>query len=124
MNKRSGLYPCVQADAAAVGVVSQAGGVALLETVRVCGLDRTLRQALGLWRKPTAVHDPAKVLLDLAVSLALGGGATRTAACTAGTSPSSEARAPTATPSRSTPASAAGWASSSTRSPCFAPPPR
>ncbi len=73
MNKRSGLYPCVRADAAAVGVVSQAGGVALLETVRVCGLDRTLSQALGPWRKPTAVHDPAKVLLDLAVSLALGG---------------------------------------------------
>ena len=27
----------------------------------------------GLWRKPSAVHDPAKVVLDLAVTLALGG---------------------------------------------------
>ncbi len=53
--------------------MSHAGGVALLETVRAAGLDRTLSEALASWRKPTAVHDPAKVLLDLAVSLALGG---------------------------------------------------
>jgi len=32
-----------------------------------------LSEALGPWRRPLAVHDPAKVLLDLAVSLALGG---------------------------------------------------
>ena len=25
------------------------------------------------WRKPTAVHDPAKIIMDLAVTLALGG---------------------------------------------------
>lgn len=73
MEKRTGLYPVVAADAAAVGVVSHAGGVALLETVRACGLDRLLSEGLGPWRRPTAVHDPAKVLLDLAVSLALGG---------------------------------------------------
>jgi len=73
VKKRSGLYPSVQADAAAVGVVSQAGGVALVEAVRAAGLDRGLAEALGPWRKPTAVHDPAKVLLDLAVALALGG---------------------------------------------------
>ena len=29
--------------------------------------------ALGPWRKPLAVHDPAKVITDLAVALALGG---------------------------------------------------
>ena len=73
MKKRSGLYPSVQADAAAVGLVSHAGGIALLETVRVAGLDRLLSEGLSPWRKPTAVHDPGKVLLDLAVSLALGG---------------------------------------------------
>ena len=28
---------------------------------------------LSAWRKPTAVHDPAKVLSDLAVTLPLGG---------------------------------------------------
>jgi hypothetical protein len=73
VKKRTGLYPSVQADAAAVGVVSYAGGVAVLETVRASGLDLALSQALGRWRKPSAVHDPAKVLLDLAVALALGG---------------------------------------------------
>ena len=44
MKKRTGLYPAVQADAAAVGVVSHAGGIALLETVRTCGLDRLLSE--------------------------------------------------------------------------------
>lgn len=61
MNKRSGLYPPVQADGAGVGVVSQAGGVALLQTVRACGLDGELSQALAPWRKPTALHDLANV---------------------------------------------------------------
>jgi len=32
-----------------------------------------LSAALSPWRKPFAVHDPAKVVLDLAVTLALGG---------------------------------------------------
>jgi hypothetical protein len=32
-----------------------------------------LSAALAGWRTPTAVHDPAKVVLDLAVTLALGG---------------------------------------------------
>ncbi len=73
MNKRTGLYPVVQVDAAGCGLVSQAGGIALTETARVSGLDRLLSQSLGRWRAPRAVHDPAKVLLDLAVTLALGG---------------------------------------------------
>ncbi len=73
MKKRTGLYRSVQVDAAACGVVSQAGGVALLETARVSGLDRLLSRSLEPWRAPRAVHDPAKVLLDLAVTLALGG---------------------------------------------------
>jgi hypothetical protein len=54
-------------------VVSQAGGVLLTETVRVVGLDRELSAALAPWRRPLAVHDPAKIVLDLAVTLALGG---------------------------------------------------
>lgn len=53
--------------------MSRAGGVLLTETVRVVGLDRPLSTALAPWRRPTAVHDPAKVLVDLAVTLALGG---------------------------------------------------
>ena len=42
MSKRSGLYPRVGVDAAGSGVVSQAGGVTLVETLRVSGLDRGL----------------------------------------------------------------------------------
>jgi Transposase DDE domain group 1 len=40
---------------------------------RVVGLDRVLSTALAPWRRPNAVHDPAKVVLDLAVTLAIGG---------------------------------------------------
>ena len=54
-------------------MVSQAGAVALVETVRAAGLDRGLSQALARWRKPLARHDPGKILIDLAIALALGG---------------------------------------------------
>ena len=71
--KRIGLYPRVRADRGGVGVVSQAGGVALVEAVRVAGLDRALSTVLARWRKPMAIHDRAKVVCDLAVALAIGG---------------------------------------------------
>jgi len=47
--------------------------VALVETVGVAGLDQALSTALARWRKPTAIHDPGKVITDLAIALALGG---------------------------------------------------
>jgi hypothetical protein len=47
--------------------------VLLTAAIGRVGLDRALSQALARWRKPHAVHDPAKVVLDLAVTLALGG---------------------------------------------------
>ncbi|WP_433226012.1 transposase [Actinomadura formosensis] len=52
------------------GIVSQAGGLLLLETLRVTGLDQDLSRALARWR---AVHDPGKIVTDLAVTLAPGG---------------------------------------------------
>lgn len=73
MKNSTGLIPCVEVDAASGGVVSHAGGVALAETARASGLGAELSEALGGWRRPLAVHDPAEVLLDLAVSLAPGG---------------------------------------------------
>ena len=73
MRNSSGSYPRVRVDGAGAGVVSQAGGVLLLETARVAGLDRALSAELAGWRKPLAVHDPGKIVLDLAVTLALGG---------------------------------------------------
>jgi hypothetical protein len=73
VKKRSGFYPLVRVDSTGAGVVSHAGGVLLVEAVRGSGLDRALSAALAPWRKPLAVHDPAKVLTDLAIALALGG---------------------------------------------------
>lgn len=73
MKKRSGLYPRVQVDTTASGAVGQAGGVLLAEAIAATSLGSELSAALAPWRKPFAVHDPGKVLLDLALALALGG---------------------------------------------------
>lgn len=73
--KTTGLYPRLHADTADVAAIGHAGGVMLTETIRATGLDRVLVEALGPWRKRFATHDPAKVILDLAVTLALGGDA-------------------------------------------------
>jgi len=54
-------------------VVSQAGGLVLTEVIRTVGLDRELSRGLRRWRRPLAIHDPGKVVADLAVTLALGG---------------------------------------------------
>jgi hypothetical protein len=55
------------------GLVSQAGAVLLWETMRVTGLGRGLSEGLARWRAPRAVHDPGKVIADLAAAVALGG---------------------------------------------------
>lgn len=75
MVKTTGLYPRSRVDVAPVSAVGQAGGVLLTETARVAGLDRGLSAALSPWRKPSAVHDPGKMITDLAIALALGGDA-------------------------------------------------
>ena len=55
------------------GLVSQAGAVLLWETLRVTGLGRGLSEGLARWRAPRAVHDPGKVIADLAAAVAPGG---------------------------------------------------
>ncbi len=55
------------------GLVSQAGGLLLLETLRITGLNKALSAQMERWRPPRAVHDPGKVITDLALTLALGG---------------------------------------------------
>jgi hypothetical protein len=57
----------------ASGVVSQAGALLLTQALRVTGLDRGLSAGLRRWRRARAVHDPGKIIADLAVTLALGG---------------------------------------------------
>ncbi|MFF7899612.1 IS1380 family transposase [Streptomyces sp. NPDC088817] len=66
-------YPRVRVQGDGRQLVSQAGSVLLVETVRKVGLDRAISAALAPWRKPRAVHDPGKVLLDVALAVALGG---------------------------------------------------
>ena len=41
--------------------------------MRVTGLARGLSQGLARWRRPRAVHDPGKIVADLAAAVALGG---------------------------------------------------
>jgi Transposase DDE domain group 1 len=53
--------------------VSQAGAVLLTETAWVTGLTAGLSQALARWRLRRSVHDPGKIMMDLAVAVALGG---------------------------------------------------
>jgi len=73
VKQTTGFYPRVRVDTSRCAAVGQAGGVLLVDTVGSAGLDAALSSALQRWRKPTAVHDPAKVLLDVALTLALGG---------------------------------------------------
>jgi hypothetical protein len=65
--------PKITVSADGTGIVSQAGGVLLTQTLRAAGLDSGLTAALGRWRPGRAVHDPGKIIADLAVTLALGG---------------------------------------------------
>jgi hypothetical protein len=55
------------------GIISQAGGLLLTQTLRATGLDRGLEEALERWRPARAVHSPGKIITDLAVAVALGG---------------------------------------------------
>ncbi|WP_327234838.1 IS1380 family transposase [Streptomyces sp. NBC_01317] len=73
MKKNTGSYPHVRVGDGGRSVVSQAGAVLLVETIRKSGLDRAISTALGPWRKPRAVHNPGKVLLDVALATAMGG---------------------------------------------------
>ena len=54
-------------------LISSAGGALLTETARLTGLSRRLSQGLRCWRGSGAVHDPGKIVQDLASAIALGG---------------------------------------------------
>jgi hypothetical protein len=56
-------------------LVSHAGGALLVGVARRSGLAKALSAGLGRWRSPLAIHDPGKVVLDLATAVALGGDA-------------------------------------------------
>jgi len=65
--------PKIVVSADGTGIVSQAGGLLLTQTLRATGLDRGLQAGLERWRLSRAVHDPGKIITDLAVAVALGG---------------------------------------------------
>src|SRR5262245_18556463 len=73
VKKRIGFHPRVRVEGGGRGVASQAGAVLLVEAVRQRGLDQAISAARSPWRKPGAVHDPGKILLDVALAVALGG---------------------------------------------------
>jgi hypothetical protein len=70
--KRSPL-PNLVLDPARESLISSSGALLLKETVRVIDVARGLSQALSPWRAARTVHDPGKVLLDVAMAVALGG---------------------------------------------------
>ena len=71
--KATGLYPSVGTESGDVSAVGLAGARLLTETIRVTGLGEELCGALSSWRRTWSVHDPGKVMADLAVCVALGG---------------------------------------------------
>jgi hypothetical protein len=70
VSKSTSWNPSLAVDGDGSGVMSRA--VALLRTVAETGLERGLSAALAPWRKPAATHDLGKVVLDLAVAVAIG----------------------------------------------------
>jgi hypothetical protein len=73
--KHKDLRPWLSVIAGGESLVSHAGGVLLVETARRSGLAGQLSRLLGRWRLPLATHDPGKIVVDLAITVALGGDA-------------------------------------------------
>ena len=67
------FYPRPRVDVVEVPAVSHAGAVLLTDTIHATGLAASLREVLGPWTKSLAEHHAAKVVLDLAMTLAVGG---------------------------------------------------
>jgi hypothetical protein len=65
--------PWLRVVAGGESLICSAGGVLLVQTARAGGLDRLLGKRLAPWRLPLAIHDPGKIVLDLAIAVALGG---------------------------------------------------
>ncbi len=66
-------YPRLSVDGEGTGLVSQAGSQLLVRTAERTGLVKGLSEALAPWRKPLATHNPGKIVLDLAIAVAVGG---------------------------------------------------
>jgi len=63
----------LQVVAGGESLLSSAGGSLLMATAHRVGLDGALREQLRPWTSSRATHDSGKVVLDLALAVALGG---------------------------------------------------
>lgn len=70
--KRSRV-PSLVLDPVRESLISSSGALLIKEVVRVTGVERNLSRMLSGWRPARAMHDPGKVLLDVATAVALGG---------------------------------------------------
>jgi len=70
---KSNQVPSLVLDSGRESLVSSSGALLLRETIAAAGLGRDLSTALSPWRRGRALHDPGKVLLDVATAVALGG---------------------------------------------------
>jgi hypothetical protein len=71
--KNTACRPKIIVSADGSGIVSQAGALLLTQVLQLTGLRRQLSAGLVRWRAPRAIHDPGKIVADVAVTLALGG---------------------------------------------------
>jgi Transposase DDE domain group 1 len=60
-------------EAGRESLISSTGASLLLQCAQVSGLTSGLSRQLQPWRALRAVHDPGKTVLDMAMSIALGG---------------------------------------------------
>ncbi|MGJ9424197.1 IS1380 family transposase [Aeromicrobium sp. CF3.5] len=63
----------VHVAAGSESLISSSGLSLLAQTAAASGLSESLSTELMPWRKPTAVHDPGKSVMDLVLSIAAGG---------------------------------------------------
>jgi len=69
VKRTTGFYPRLRVDTRGGSAVGQAGGVLLTSTVRAGAPGCSAQRGVGAVAAG-AVHDPAKALLDLAMTLA------------------------------------------------------
>lgn len=65
--------PNLVLDPVRESLISSSGALLIKEAVRVAGVERDLSRTLSRWRPTRATHDPGKLLLDVAMAVALGG---------------------------------------------------
>jgi hypothetical protein len=71
--KSNGRSQTLRVVVGSESLISSAGGSLLVQTAQVSGLSAALSRELAPWRAARARHDPGKIVLDLAIAVALGG---------------------------------------------------